>query len=177
MRMDTLTLSALLGTCAPLVHPATALALIEVESARNPYAIGVVGGALVRQPASRAQAIATARALQAGNWDFSAGLGQVNVRNFARLGLDVESAFDPCANLAAMQAVLGECFARAGTRAADQGLALRDALSCYYSGNFATGHRHGYVRKVVQAARGQPPPPRKAPSRPALPHIVKKERS
>jgi type IV secretion system protein VirB1 len=30
--------------------------------------------------------------------------------------------------------------------------ALRQALSCYYSGNFATGFRHGYVRKVVAAA-------------------------
>jgi type IV secretion system protein VirB2 len=26
---------------------------------------------------------------------------------------------------------------------------LRQALSCYYSGNFATGFRHGYVRKVT----------------------------
>ena len=31
-------------------------------------------------------------------------------------------------------------------------VALRQALSCYYSGNFATGFRHGYVRKVVAAA-------------------------
>ena len=31
--------------------------------------------------------------------------------------------------------------------------ALRQALSCYYSGNFATGFRHGYV----PARRGTPP--------------------
>ena len=35
-------------------------------------------------------------------------------------------------------------------------VALRQALSCYYSGNFATGFRHGYVRKVIVAARAVP---------------------
>ena len=64
-----------------------------------------------------------------------------------------------------MQSVLAECFDRARAPAAtapatttaatpppvDQ-TALRQALSCYYSGNFATGFRHGYVRKVVAAA-------------------------
>jgi type IV secretion system protein VirB1 len=144
--------------CAPQVHAATARALVSVESAFNPWAIGVVGGALVRQPQNRTEAIATAKALQAAGWNFSVGLGQINVSNFERLGLTVESAFEPCANLAAMQSVLGECFDRASStasKAIDQ-LALRQALSCYYSGNFATGFRHGYVRKVVVAARAVP---------------------
>jgi type IV secretion system protein VirB1 len=150
--MDTLTLAFLLATCAPQVHPATAAALIAVESARNPYAIGVVGGALLRQPAHRQEAVATARALEAGGWDFSVGLGQINRRNFVRLGLTLDSVFDPCTNLTAMQSVLGECFVRAGPTARGDSARLRDALSCYYSGNFSTGHRHGYVRKVVLAS-------------------------
>jgi type IV secretion system protein VirB1 len=150
--MDALTLSLLLATCAPQVHPETAAALIAVESARNPYAIGVVGGALLRQPVHRQEAIATARALEAGGWDFSVGLGQINRRNFVRLGLTLNSAFDPCTNLTAMQTVLGECFDRAGPTARGASARLRDALSCYYSGNFSTGHRHGYVRKVVLAS-------------------------
>ena len=45
-------LAALVLACAPLVAPDTARALIQVESAGNPCAIGVVGGSLVRQPAS-----------------------------------------------------------------------------------------------------------------------------
>lgn len=150
--MDALTLSWLLATCAPQVHPATAAALVAVESARKPNAIGVVGGALHRQPATRKEAIATARALEAGRWNFSVGLGQINRRNFARLGLTLDSAFDPCTNLTAMQAVLGECFDRAGSTARIEAARLRDALSCYYSGNFSTGHLHGYVRKVVLAS-------------------------
>jgi len=31
-------------------------------------------------------------------------------------------------------------------------LALRNALSCYNSGNFITGHDNGYVQRVEQAA-------------------------
>ena len=152
--METSVFLALALACAPQVHADTARALVSVESAFNPWAIGVVGGALARQPRHRAEALATAKALQAAGWNFSIGLGQINVGNFERLGLTIESAFEPCGNLAAMQTVLAECFDRASRSAAkavDQ-LALRQALSCYYSGNFATGFRHGYVRKVVTAA-------------------------
>jgi type IV secretion system protein VirB1 len=149
---------ALALECAPQVHADTARALVSVESALNPWAIGVVGGALLRQPRNRAEALATAKALRDAGWNFSVGLGQINVGNFERLGLSLESAFEPCANLAAMQTVLGECFDRASgnaSKAVDQ-VALRQALSCYYSGNFATGFRHGYVRKVMVAARAVP---------------------
>jgi type IV secretion system protein VirB1 len=156
--MDASLFLALALACAPQVHADTARALVSVESAFNPWAIGVVGGALLRQPRNRAEALATAKALKDGGWNFSVGLGQINVGNFDRLGLTVETAFEPCANLAAMQTVLGECFDRASStasKAVDQ-VALRQALSCYYSGNFATGFRHGYVRKVVVAARAIP---------------------
>jgi type IV secretion system protein VirB1 len=146
---------ALTLACAPQVHADTARALIHVESAFNPWAIGVVGGSLERQPRHRAEALATAMALQQAGWNFSVGLGQINVGNFTRLGLTLESAFEPCTNLRAMQTVLAECFDRArtaSTRSIPDQAALQQALSCYYSGNFATGFRHGYVRKVVAAA-------------------------
>jgi type IV secretion system protein VirB1 len=150
--MDLSIFLALALACAPQVHADTARALVSVESAFNPWAIGVVGGELLRQPRHRAEALTTARALHAAGWNFSVGLGQINIGNFQRLGLTLDSAFEPCTNLAAMQAVLAECFARASARTASPDRALRDALSCYYSGNFSTGFRHGYVRKVVVAA-------------------------
>lgn len=153
--MDAAAFLALVLACAPQVHADTARALVSVESAFNPWAIGVVGGALLRQPRHRAEALATARALQAAGWNFSVGLGQINVGNFERLGLTLDSALEPCTNLMAMQTVLADCFeqARAPNTSppADQS-ALRRALSCYYSGNVSTGFRHGYVRKVVAAA-------------------------
>lgn len=156
--MDASVFLALALACAPQVHAGTARALVRVESAFNPWAIGVVGGALDRQPRHRAEALATAKALRDAGWNFSVGLGQINVGNFDRLGLTLETTFEPCANLAAMQTVLAECFDRASgsaAKAVDQ-VALRQALSCYYSGNFDTGFRHGYVRKVVVAARAVP---------------------
>lgn len=154
--MDAATFLSLVLACAPQVHVGTARALVSVESAFNPWAIGVVGGALLRQPRHRAEALATAKALHAQGWNFSVGLAQINVGNFERLGLTLESAFEPCANLGAMQAVLAECFDRATGPAASLDNAyhasLRRALSCYYSGSFTTGFRHGYVRKVALAA-------------------------
>ena len=66
--------------------------------------------------------------------------------------LTIESAFEPCTNLAAMQTVLVECIERAAHRHPQASAALRASLSCYYSGNFHTGLRHGYVRKVARAS-------------------------
>src|SRR3954447_22566713 len=104
--MNALAFLTLVTACAPQVHAETAHALISVESSFNPWAVGVVGGALERQPRNRAEAVATARALQSAGWNFSVGLGQINVGNFKRLGLTVDSAFEPCTNLGAMQSVL-----------------------------------------------------------------------
>ena len=151
-------LSALVLSCAPLVAQDTAHALIQVESSGNPYAIGIVGGALVRQPANLAEAVATTAALDAAGWNYSVGLGQINKRNFQRFGLTSATAFEPCPNLAAMQGILRECFSRASQRQAKQA-ALRDAFSCYYSGNFVTGHQHGYVGKVLAAWSSRPAQP------------------
>ena len=156
--MDTSTFSALALACAPLVHASTAHALVAVESSFNPHAIGVVGGVLERQPRNRAEALATATQLRATGWNFSVGLAQINVHNFERLGLTPVTAFDPCENLRAMQAVLSECFDRSAPDRSDQ-VALRQALSCYYSGNFVTGFRHGYVQRIAHAI-----PPERQPS-------------
>ncbi|WP_088283802.1 lytic transglycosylase domain-containing protein [Ideonella sp. A 288] len=147
--MDPTTFSALALACAPAVHASTTHALVAVESGFNPNAIGVVGGVLDRQPRTRAEALATADRLQAAGWNFSLGLAQINRRNFDRLGLTPATALDPCANLRAMQALLDECFERASQGSGPQ-TALRQSLSCYYSGNFVTGFRHGYVQRVAQ---------------------------
>ena len=149
--MDISTFTALAMACAPLVHADTSHALVAVESAFNPHAIGVVGGILERQPRSLAEAKSTAAYLQANGWNFSVGLAQINLRNFERLGLNSTTAFDPCQNLRAMQTVLSDCFERSSRHAPPQ-QALREALSCYYSGNFVTGFQHGYVGRVVKAA-------------------------
>ena len=176
--MDGTLFLALALRCAPQVDAGTAQALVAVESGFNPYAIGVVGGALIRQPRTQGEAIATAKALQAAGWNFSVGLAQINVGNLELLGLTVESAFDPCASLTAMQTVLADCYDRAseqdgGAGPAHSQAALRQALSCYYSGNFVTGFAHGYVHRVALAAR--PPRTPEASSTSLSPLVIAKE--
>ena len=150
--MDATAFMALATLCAPLVHPSTVQAIVATESAFNPHSVGVVAGSLERQPRNLDEALSTAQALRAQGRNFSVGLAQINVLNLDRFGLTLADGFDSCKNLQAMQQVLTECFERAGSRDASQE-SLRRALSCYYSGNFTTGFRHGYVSRVVNNAQ------------------------
>jgi type IV secretion system protein VirB1 len=119
--------------------------VINVESSRNPYAIGVVGGALARQPKQLDEALATVRMLEEKGYNFSVGLAQVNRYNLPKYGLDsYEKAFRQCDNLVAGSRILAECYKRSG---GDWG----KSFSCYYSGNFTTGFRHGYVQKIYDS--------------------------
>lgn len=121
--------------------------VVRVESSYNPYAIGVVGGRLVRQPKNLPEALATVRMLESRGFNFSIGLAQVNRYNLDKYGLDTyEKAFEPCANLSAGSKILAECYRRAS---GDWG----KSFSCYYSGNFSTGFRHGYVQKIYASVR------------------------
>lgn len=165
--MITLTVfQSLVQQCAPAVAPSTMTAVVKVESGFNPYAIGVVHGRLERQPVTVGEAVATAHALDAAGWNYSAGLAQVNRSNWHRYGLTPERAFDPCLNLAAGAAILQGCFERAGGAdagtAAQRQDALRAGLSCYTSGDFSGGFRTGYVQRVIAQA---------TPSSPVVPAI------
>jgi type IV secretion system protein VirB1 len=132
--------------CPNLAVPATVMRhVVDVESGANPYAIGVVGGRLARQPKSLDEAVATARMLEAKGYNFSLGIAQVNRANLGKHGLDThEKAFDPCSNLLAGSRILADCHTSAG---GDWG----KAFSCYYSGNFVTGFEHGYVQKIYDS--------------------------
>ena len=98
--------AALAQTCAPAVHPLTMAAIVHVESEFNPYAIGVVGGRLVRQPRNLAEAVATAQSLEKAGYNFSVGVAQVNRYQLAGHGLDYTRAFDACASLRAGAEIL-----------------------------------------------------------------------
>lgn len=130
-------------SCPNLAVPVqTMQRVVQIESGYNPFAIGVVGGRLERQPRNRGEAVATARMLEARGYNFSVGIAQVNRANLAHYGLNsYEKAFDGCANLAAGARILAECYGRAG---GDWG----KAFSCYYAGDFVTGYREGYVQRV-----------------------------
>jgi len=160
-------LAALAMTCAPNIHPITLDALIRHESGAQQYAIGVnrKGKALPQQPSNLKAASQVAEDLIAQGIDFDAGLGQINVRNWAWLGLDSTTVFDPCKNLAAAQTVLADCYARALRGHHREQQALRAALSCYNTGNFSRGFANGYVGKVLAQAGIQVPALKPEPAR------------
>ena len=121
--------------------------VVRVESSRNPYAIGVVGGRLVREPRGLDEAVATAKMLEQKGYNFSLGLGQVNRYNLEKYGLtSYEMAFAKCPNLVAASKILAECHSRSGAN-------WGKSFSCYYSGNFETGFKHGYVQKIYASIR------------------------
>ncbi len=144
--------------CAPDIHPNTLQAIVRVESNFNPYAIGVVNGALAKQPHNLGEAVAAAKRLAAEGKNFSMGLGQINKQHLKRFGLTYETIFEPCKNLAAAQSVFSDCYLRANTTGNTQ-MALQKAFSCYYSGNFRFGFKSdfagqpAYVQKVLLANR------------------------
>lgn len=149
--------------CAPTVAPQTMAAIVQVESTFNPYAIGVVGGVLQRQPQAKNEAVETAKALEADGWNFSLGIAQVNRHNLPKYGLSYEEAFDPCENMRVGSLILEDCYTRALPRVdGDEQRALQSAFSCYYSGNFTRGFqpdvsgKPSYVEKVLAQADVEP---------------------
>ncbi|WP_321824434.1 lytic transglycosylase domain-containing protein [Xanthomonas citri] len=134
--------------CTGLAVPGEVMQhVVRIESSRNPYAIGVVGGRLVREPRGLAEAVATAKMLEQKGYNFSLGLGQVNRYNLQKYGLATyEMAFDKCPNLVAASKILAECHSRSGAN-------WGKSFSCYYSGNFETGFKHGYVQKIYASIR------------------------
>lgn len=174
-----LALSALVGLaqqCATNVAPETLLAVVRAESAFDPWVVAVNGATRqVLHPASAAEAAATAARLIAAGRSVDLGLGQINSRNLAALGMTAADAFDPCRNLAASARILQAGYRRAAPGAGEEQAGLRTALSLYNTGDPARGFRNGYVTRVVRAAAevvpalkaGLPPSPAEVAEAPA----------
>jgi type IV secretion system protein VirB1 len=148
--MDLLTLIA---TCAPLVAPTVMKGIAMEESRGHPYAIHDSGHGRALFPATRAEAIVEAQRLLDAGIRIDAGLVQINSDNWDWLGLDVETVFDPCTNLAAGETVLLGAYTMAP-------YTLDAALSRYNSGDAERGIRNGYVARVKQWM-AKPPPTRR----------------
>nr|WP_318384066.1 lytic transglycosylase domain-containing protein [uncultured Enterobacter sp.] len=150
-------LASLTLQCGPEISSEFLQRIISVESSFNPYAIGVVGGRLARQPANKDEAATTARYLANAGWNFSMGLGQINRYNLEKYGLNYDSVFEPCANLRAAAGIYGECFNRA-VKVFDTDSARLKAFSCYYSGNFSRGFANdaglntSYVERIMNVS-------------------------
>lgn len=160
--MMALDIEPLLTQCAPTVAPSTMRAIIQVESAHKPYAIGnLVRGkegarTLTRQPRGREEAVQWARWFLQHGYRFDAGPAQVNSVHFAAYGLTADTAFEPCRNIAAGAAILTAEYRRAANSLGPGQAALRAAISSYNTGHFTRGIQNGYVSKVQRAAALEP---------------------
>jgi type IV secretion system protein VirB1 len=153
--------------CSGLTEAQMMSRIVVVESSGNPFAIGVVGGRLQRQPTSLQEAVQTADQLEKAGYNYSIGLSQINRVHFKRFGWagDIKKGFDACQNLHAGADVYVRCKqgAARSLKARPPDEVLRAALSCYYSGNYISGEKLGYVDRVL-SGDGTKPVPRSASS-------------
>lgn len=172
----------LLRRCAPSVHPETMRAVLNTESRGNVLAVADAGPvalpwsqrkAMVRShyPADKATAVRLARDLIAQGHTVSLGLAQINDRNLARLGVPIESIFEPCANMSAGDKILSAFYAKAVKLYGPGARALRAALSGYNSGDFVRGEQDGYVDLVFKQA-GRPLVLKEGSAQPAVPSLA-----
>lgn len=153
------TILALATQCAPNVAPQTVAAIVRTESRGDPFALNVNDARQPAKPRDAATAIALARRYTALGYSVDLGLGQINSRNMARLGLTWETVLEPCTNIAALGTVLTQNYASVAN-GRDAQSALRVALSMYNTGNRSRGFRNGYVARVVaNAGVADPAPP------------------
>ncbi|NIY83726.1 lytic transglycosylase domain-containing protein [Vibrio hepatarius] len=191
MLLELSALIPLLNSCQSQVDASILKRLIDTESSRNPYAIGVVGVKTVNQPKTKLEAIQIAIDLDNRGFRYSLGLMQINNKNFPAYGMTIETAFDPCTNINVGADIYAKCYhrAKANTPSKAHQLLLDDAASCYYANNFTQGYQSeganglSYVEKFNREKKlpsdiisesydsfPEPPQPSK-PSPPTQPHV------
>lgn len=152
MQFTTAAILGIAAQCAPGVAPSTIAAVVHTESKGYQFALNVNG--VARQPVrptSAEAAAKVARAYIARGYSVDLGLGQINSRNMAALGLSWASVFDPCTNINAAGKVLAGNYHRVSSGRLPQE-ALRVALSMYNTGSQTRGFRNGYVGRVLNNA-------------------------
>lgn len=130
------TLFSLALQCAPVIHPDTVHDIARVESGFNPYAIAEIVSkdkVISHLPDSKHEALKVIERLEGNNARFSVGLMQIYSGNFKGFNVTAEDMLNPCNNLKVAQKILTDCYTRGGS--------LKNALSCYYSGDVKTGYK------------------------------------
>ncbi len=146
-------MKVLSARCAPTTPTSVLDSIVQVESGFDPLAIGVNGRRHQSlRFASRAAAIAKAKALISQGQRIDLGIAQVSSANLAGLGLSVEDAFDACKNLAAASRLIDEGYARALERGKPRRSILQMTYSIYNTGDTARGLANGYAESVTTSA-------------------------
>ena len=137
-----------LSQCGPAVSPVTTRAVIEVESAGNPLAIGDNSLKKSFSPRSKSEAVKLAATLIAKGHSVDLGLMQINNVHLAPMRLSLQEVFDPCRNVRAGTTILSDFYKR--YQMGDPAFSLYKALSAYNTGESWKGA--GYVNRILAAA-------------------------
>ncbi len=150
MIYDVPSITTLAQQCAPEIATEAFVPIVVTESGGDSLQINVNKGPRVRA-GSVAEGAAIVRRYIAAGYSVDVGLAQINSANFARLGVTVEQAFDPCTNLHLASAVLQQSYSLASRYYS--GLdAISATYSLYNTGTLTRGFRNGYVGRVWTAA-------------------------
>jgi type IV secretion system protein VirB1 len=145
-------ITALSQQCAPEVATEAVVPLVVTESGGDDLSINVNHGPHVHA-STVAEGAALVRRYMAAGYTVDVGLAQVNSANFARLGVTVEQAFEPCTNLRMASSMLQEGYGLASRHYS--GLdAISATYSLYNTGTLTRGFRNGYVGRVWSTASG-----------------------
>jgi len=150
MILHGLALANLITQCAPGIAPSTMAAIVQVESGGNPFAIDDNTTRRSYYPRDRGSAETLASQLTSAGHLVDAGIAQIDSMNFARLGVNVNTIFDPCTNLRAGSQILSSDYDFAKRRYGSGQIALRHAIGMYNTGRLDGGS--GYVQQVLAAA-------------------------
>ncbi len=136
-------------------------AIVQVESRRLPYALGV--NTREGQPAPRwvrpenlTEAVIVAVDLVSRGYNVDVGLMQVNSDNLAQMGVSIAEALEPCRNIQLGSRIYLDAVAQVN------GLSdifpspfsqMQGALSLYNTGSTWKGFSNGYVERVTHYIR------------------------
>jgi type IV secretion system protein VirB1 len=143
-------LSTLLSWWAPDIGQRTMSAIIRVESGGHPLAMHDNSTGHSYLPKDRKEAIAWAEQLLRARHSVDVGLAQINNANFDKLGISVDEAFEPCANVHAGAEILSYDYRAASLKFGAGQFALRRAIGAYNSGSIFEGY--DYVNRILAAA-------------------------
>ncbi len=141
-------LDSLIMHCAPNIDIKLMESIIYVESKGNQYAINVnKGDHLTRQPYNYIEAIGWVNYLEKNNYNFDVGIAQINIKNIHKYGLRGIDALNPCVNLELANIILVNDYIL--VRKTFKYNLVLNTLSIYNSGNYITGYKNGYIKKIL----------------------------
>jgi type IV secretion system protein VirB1 len=155
-------------TCAPSVAIDALRAVAAKESGFDPLALHNNTRKRTIHAKDAAAAVALADEWMAAGDSIDLGLMQIHTSNLLPQGLNVETAFNACASLAAGAAILQTAYSR-GAPAAEEQAALLIAYSRYNTGRALDGVVNGYAPDVLARTGSRTSLPDTDKAGPALP--------